>query len=86
MMFFVLIFSAKSKKGKKTSRKITDTVEVLQIEDLDGLHKATGDCKKRTRESECDVASGTAEDNAGPVVKKVKLLNDAQDFKKPRRG
>jgi hypothetical protein len=85
-MFFVMIFSAKSKRGKKTGRKITDTVEVLQIEDSDGLDKATGDCKKRMRESECDVASVTAEENAEPVVKKVKLLNDAQDFKKPRRG
>lgn len=84
-VFFLMHFSAKSAKIKKTCKKNTDVGKTSD--------KATniknGKCKKRMRGSEVDGGKDcSVEDGAGgPAVKKVKLLYDSsQEFKKPKKG
>ena len=77
-----MLFSGRSPKGQETSRKVT-----LASEDLDGVEKKMSECKKRTRKSEDEAANKcAAEENAVPTAKKVKLLNDTKEFKKPVKG
>ena len=72
----MITFSAKSKKRKTASRKIMNTAKTQQTKTSDNVNRKTRQSKKRVRESE----------SAGPTVKKVKLLYDTQEFKKPRKG
>ena len=79
----MMLFSAKSKKAKK----LTDTAKARQTKTSDDVDKKMRECKKRTRETEDDGGKDcAAEENPAPTVKKVKLLNDTPDFKKPRKG
>ena len=76
-LFCFRLCSATSKKGKKNK----------SANKIAGADEKVKERKKRARENEVDGGRDCpVEEFTRPTVKKAKLLNYTQEFKKPRKG